>query len=52
MQDSRISALEKELQSLEERLHRFGEEGTPDKDGGSLKEILPTREKALKAEVR
>lgn len=48
--DSRIAALEKELQSLEERLHRFGEEGTADKDG-SLKEILPSREKALKAEI-
>ena len=43
--------MEKEVQSLEDRLHRFGEEGTPDKDSGSLKDRIPGKEKVLRVEV-
>ncbi|XP_052778945.1 ELKS/Rab6-interacting/CAST family member 1-like [Mya arenaria] len=49
--DSRISALEKELGNLEERLHRFGEEGVSSQDGSLKRDILPWKEKALRAEL-
>ncbi|KAK3608086.1 hypothetical protein CHS0354_004740 [Potamilus streckersoni] len=54
--DSRIAALEKELQNLEDKLHWLGEDGAPDKERkdsspGSLKETVSSKEKALKAEL-
>jgi len=51
IQDSRISALEKELQGLEDKLHRLGEEGCPEKDGSLKKDMLPSKEKAMRTEV-
>ncbi|KAH3880922.1 hypothetical protein DPMN_004844 [Dreissena polymorpha] len=52
--DSRIAALERELQCLEEKLHTLGEEGgaaSGAQDGSLKKDIMSAKEKALRVEV-
>ncbi|KAK3102087.1 hypothetical protein FSP39_008635 [Pinctada imbricata] len=49
--DSRISALEKEVQGLEDRLLKSQGDGDSLKKDGSLKDSLSNKEKHLKAEI-